>query len=505
MNRTKSVLLAVGLVLAMAFTLNGCSSDDGNNSSINNTLESGDNCDGEAYTKYQFCADGVVYDFCDGSPYNPSIVACCNNKQYTVSTQFCSGIIIYTKCGGEDYNPDTKFCLNDEIYSKCGGNSYNPSTQFCTDNKVFNKCNGEEYDSNQRCTGNIIETQCGAGWYNPSTQFCKENKAFDKCNGEEYDSDQRCGTGNIIETKCGTGWFNPITDFCQNSSGSGVVKALCGTETYTSDQRCIDDTVEAQCGTEWYATKYQFCFNNEIYTNCGGSSYNPSTQFCSWNNRIYTKCGGNRYDPDTEFCSNNEIGDKTQCGTGWYNPVTENCYDGTSGFVTYGSKTYKYVGIGTQIWMAENLDYDVPNNDTDKCYDNDPANCVKYGRLYNWATALTACPEGWHLPSDAEWNTLAYLDMLAYLVGLNTDSSTGSSILKATSGWDGSNGTDDYGFSALPGGSSIGPVGYGGYWWSSTERYSVTAYYYSLLEGQGNLSRNDHFKSSLFSVRCLKD
>ncbi|MCL2261215.1 MAG: hypothetical protein FWC15_07675 [Fibromonadales bacterium] len=480
MNRTKSVLLAAGFVLAMAFTLNGCSSDDGNNS---NTL-SGDNCNGETYNKYQFCANGVVYDFCDGSTYNPSIVACCNNKQYTISTQFCSGIIIYTKCGGKDYDPNTKFCLNDEIYSKCGGSSYNPSTQFCRENNVFNKCNGEEYDSNQRCIGNIIETQCGAGWYNPSTQFCKENNVFNKCNGEEYDLNQRCGTGNIIETKCGTGWFNPITDFCQNSSGSGVVKPLCGSETYTSNQRCgTDDYVEAQCGTDWYRLSSYFCLNNEIYYRCGGNEYAPSTQFC-WGRIIYTLCGGKDYNPNTEFCSNNEIGNKIQCGTGWYNPVTENCYDGISGSVTYGGKTYKYVGIGTQIWMAENLDYDVPNNDTDKCYDNDPANCAKYGRLYNWATALTACPKGWHLPSDAEWTVLI-------------DYAGGGAKLMATSGWESSwcsNGTDDYGFSALPGGLGYGYsdfVGIVGYWWSSSE---IAASYLSCMNYSG---RHD---DSLFSA-----
>jgi len=485
MNRTKSVLLVVGFVLALAFTLNGCSSDDGKYS---NTL-SGDNCNGETYNKYQFCANGVVYDFCDGSTYNPSIVACCNNKQYTVSTQFCSGIIIYTKCGGEDYNPDTKFCLNDEIYSKCGGNSYNPSTQFCTDNKVFNKCNGEEYDSNQRCTGNIIETQCGAGWYNPSTQFCKENNAFNKCNGEEYDSDQRCGIGNIIETQCGTGWFNPITDFCQNSSGSGVVKPLCGTETYTSNQRCIDDTVEAQCGTEWYKTKYLFCLNNEIYSKCGGSSYNPLTQ----------------------FCSNNVIGYKSQCGTGWYNPATENCYDGTSGSVTYGGKTYRYVGICTQIWMAENLDYDVPNNDTDRCYNDD--SCAKYGRLYNWTTALTACPEGWHLPSDAEWTMLTDCTCRTCpgpgdLRGYSGDN------LKATSGWEvwegWGKGTDDYGFSALPGGAVNIIYGYGvfygqdGFWWSSSPEDNASNAWYRRI-GLSYVNRDYNDKSNLYSVRCLKD
>jgi len=167
-------------------------------------------------------------------------------------------------------------------------------------------------------------------------------------------------------------------------------------------------------------------------------------------------------------------------------------------------KTYKKATIGTQTWMAENLNYDVPGVTTDVCYGDSADNCAKYGRLYDWPAAKKACPAGWHLPSYDEWMTL-----VEYAGGWSMARTT----LKSTTGWNNDgNGTDDYGFSALPGGfygyegSNFDAAGDDGYWWSATEINADNARYYYLNHDNVNVYRDYFDKTSfLSSVRCLQD
>jgi len=167
---------------------------------------------------------------------------------------------------------------------------------------------------------------------------------------------------------------------------------------------------------------------------------------------------------------------------------------------TRDKKTYKTAKIGKQTWIAENLNF---NAESSVCYDNKPENCDKYGRLYNWNTAIKACPKGWHLPNLKEWQTL---------VDLAGGEGAAGTKLKAASGWNNDrNGTDDYGFSALPGGNGLSDgsfdgVGIDGNWWNASEE-----------DGDSNYARRESItgfdedawgyygKSDLNSVRCVKD
>ncbi|NLA15828.1 MAG: hypothetical protein GX877_04745 [Bacteroidales bacterium] len=125
-----------------------------------------------------------------------------------------------------------------------------------------------------------------------------------------------------------------------------------------------------------------------------------------------------------------------------------------------------------------------------------------YGVLYNWLAASTACPDGWHLPSDAEWEQLVtYLD----------DDAGGKLKEKGTAHWKSPNtgATNETGFTALPGGylhsSLFYHIGYDGLWWSSTEDRKNYAWYRYLDYDERDVYRVDAYKRFGLSIRCVKD
>ena len=163
------------------------------------------------------------------------------------------------------------------------------------------------------------------------------------------------------------------------------------------------------------------------------------------------------------------------------------------------SKTYKTVLIGSQTWMAENLNYEMENS---LCYSSDTNNCAKYGRFYEWAAATMACPSGWHLPTKTE------LETLIESVG---GSLTAGKAIRSISGWNAnSNGSDDFGFAAFPAGGWFGifdSQGDEADFWSVSEYDDDDAYYMFLFSGsQGQIATLSHFSKGYgASVRCLKD
>jgi uncharacterized protein (TIGR02145 family) len=240
-------------------------------------------------------------------------------------------------------------------------------------------------------------------------------------------------------------------------------------------------------------------------------NYNAGAARMSSAIKTLARCGSDDYDTEGRFCDDRDY------------------------------KVYKYVTIGSQVWMAENLDYYVIGSlcyeGTDDFYDDDLSGtqgCARYGRLYDWATAMAidascnsaliancgatvntphqgVCPSGWHVPSDTEW------DALVTAAGLYTS----ARHLRAQSGWQdcGPEGSgkqylceDTYGLSALPGGyrhdyyGSFYDAGYFGFWLTASERYADYAHNWFMNNNDNNAHRaTDLGKASGFSVRCVKD
>jgi len=172
---------------------------------------------------------------------------------------------------------------------------------------------------------------------------------------------------------------------------------------------------------------------------------------------------------------------------------------------------FNTVTYGNLTWMAENLNIETGNS---WCYDNDPSNCDLYGRLYDWNTAKTACPPGWHLPSDDEWK------VLEMCLGMSQSEADGigwrgtdeGKKMKSIHGWDlNGNGTNSSGFDALPGGYRDGITGAFSYagklgsWWSATEVPGDIAWSRSLANTYDRVDRRGYDKSYGFSVRCVRD
>jgi uncharacterized protein (TIGR02145 family) len=206
------------------------------------------------------------------------------------------------------------------------------------------------------------------------------------------------------------------------------------------------------------------------------------------------------------------------------------------------NQTYQWVKIGNQVWMAENLNFIVHLS---WCYNDNETNCNSYGRLYTWPAAMAGalsseanpsgiqgvCPPGWHLPSDAEWaDLLGYVAAQGYPNQPAPDNPNGTAnALKSCRQmgsplgdgcntpnhprWDSHSvhsGFDAFGFSALPGGyrnnhGGFFGLGANGYWWTATERSSLTSWVRFMSHNSPSVIQGYTDKGYGYSIRCVRD
>jgi len=174
-------------------------------------------------------------------------------------------------------------------------------------------------------------------------------------------------------------------------------------------------------------------------------------------------------------------------------------------------KTYKYIKIGGKYWMAENLAYKTPNGSWSYWETNTYGS--KFGYLYTWEAAMIVAPTGWHLPTDDEWKqleqTLGMDQLEANRLGIRGTSE--GNKLKTEIDWvDNGNGTNEAGFSALPGGFRSNPgifleMNSSGFWWCASETNNSQAWFRIILSYSTQVGRGIGYKGEGYSIRCIKD
>jgi len=420
-----------------------------------------------------------------------------------------SGDVAVKPCGGVSYDPKLYRCELGELIGKCRGNDYYVSYQQCVngvivDNNSLSSSSGSPINpssSSLPIAGNssssIIES--------PSSSSLPVAGNSSSSIIESPSSSSLPIAGNSSSSVVSSSSSVPSSSSYVPVWGewTEITPATCesvGEETRTND---IEETETREIPKlNWYAW----------------SVVTPAT--CLGAGEEKRTCPGNASPTQTRTIAQIE-----------YNPAAKFC-DSRDG------KLYKFVTIGTQNWMAENLNYNASGS---KCYNNNPDNCNTYGRLYGWATAMNGsasstanpsgvqgvCPSGWHLPSSVEW------DKLLRSVDGNTEtdspyrSPTAGRNLKAKNGWNinndngqSGNGTDDFGFAALPGGygyyggssgGNFAYVGDQGEWWSSSNCSSNwgtnCAYVWIIFNNYESFGPTvgTETKSDLHSVRCVQD
>jgi len=344
------------------------------------------------------------------------------------------------------------------------------------------------------CSGDKPEEAlvCGASFYDKQTEFCYYGIVYAKCGKQEYRPEIQICNNDIVLMKCGNEYYNERTDFCYEDA----VYPRCNWSMYEPEkEKCVNGIILIKCGNDYYNERSEFCYNNSVQKKCNGAIYDLAKQKCTENDSLLNICKGVPYEPYSQYCVDGKVTDKE---------VFIDLRDG---------KEYKTVVIGKQTWMAENLNYGSDD------------------KLYDWETAMEVCPSGWHLPSLEEWQKLLYWvdDEAGKLKSTSGWKCIGNTMVLSMmtsewadewgdlisttsyqgSCWEPGYGSDEFGFSALPGGavSHKGNTGFAyeyGFWWSSTNKGN-TAIILSLAHFSNYIRESEANKLHQLSVRCIKD
>lgn len=453
-------------------------------------------CSGKDYDLAQrFCYGDSLVDLCGGADYdlaqqfcyNDSIVTLCGGADYDLTQRFCYNDSLVDMCGGESYDLKQQFCYRDSLVDLCGKKSYDLEKEFCSNGAVVNLCGGQDYDTRQQfCYNDSIVARCNGRDYDLETQFCSEThgteRVLRKCVGEEYDPMVHFCFEDSLVYLCGGREYDLRSEFCFTIRDTivtlcngrdydlneqfcfyGGLFDLCDGEIYDADRyTCYDNEIVPYfCNNEYFEVEQKFCYidkdldgniiGEELVDRCGGKTYDLRQQFCD-HDSIIDFCGDKLYDPNVFFCENGRI--RGWCNDQQYTLDREFCDE-------RNWRVYRYTTINGVTWMADNLDFRVPNSFCDSLYKDDWTHCGPKGRFYVWSAAMDlpesvcgyghscenviqyphqgVCPDGWHLPTKAEW------DALIDFMGRGDFVYWDDTVLVR-----GNFGRNEYGFSAIP-------------------------------------------------------
>jgi len=420
-------------------------------------------------------------------------------------------------CSGDNSDPIDSDLVSSSSYKKSCSSNYLAATQSNTssDGGYSSSSIAVASSSSARSSSSVVQgDKCGTSSINYDKQFCYNDKVYTLCSGSQYDPESERCSGGALQYKCGK--------------------------------------------SSWYNEEKQFCLEDKVYSLCGGSSYDPAYEKCQSGaivalNPSPSPSPTPTPTPTPSSSSYSSSSSKeTKCGK---NPQSydQNVYECKPGINSNGiylkqkpkdsqGNEYEAVLIGNQIWMAANLNYDDGDGSVGRCFEDNPVNCEKFGRMY--ILDEVECPDGWRLPSSEDLaKLLKYVDPSykedSEETGLGNNSA--GKKLKSKSGWlpdyegkDG-NGTDDYGFNALPGGYCGAGCGVheetGELTWSMlyppvtgsaatpSSRANTSSFWWTTSKGtpvalaitwriSSGVAVDDAFQSydtSRFYARCLKD
>lgn len=223
---------------------------------------------------------------------------------------------------------------------------------------------------------------------------------------------------------------------------------------------------------------------------------------CNDVERVDPGVSGEGWEATTELSSADVSSSSEEAVSSSSSSVAVSCKNVDPGSVVAGylcdgdGQAYKTVEVDGWVWMAENMNRYVTDS---WCYENKPANCDKYGRLYGYEIAKTICPTGWALPDSSLWSIVIEASGGYQGAGL---------ALKSTTDWEAMPGENSSGFNALPGGYAASGasqyMGTSSRWWSSDRSATgyITSFGMSSLSDGVSVTKQSSIDG--LYVRCMK-